>query len=672
MDFTTFKDAMAEHFKALEDKPLFRTAAPKDGLWETYLGSFPEGANPMFRERTEHDCNCCKQFIRAIGNAVTISGGELISIWDCDVKDPRYAVVAKAMSDYVKSFPIENIFLHTERVAGTDFSHEAPKVPGGNTIRWPHFFAKIPACYVVKGEHMGTLLSHTKADHDVLLRSLKEFDLDIVDTVLDLIAQNSLYRGEEHKKLLSSFKNTKKLFDKVPEAQQDLFVWSMVKTAKNPAVMRIRNTVIGTLLADLAEGKPLEDAVGAYEAKVAPVNYKRPTALVTKKMVDQAKKAIEELGYMEALNRRYAVVEDLTINNVLFADRTAKKQMDVFDELAAETVAKKPKNLDKVETVTMDTFVKDILPKVDSIELLFEHKHASNLVSLIAPEDTQAKGMFKWPNNFSWSYTGDLTDSIKERVKRAGGNVSGDVRCSLSWYNRDDLDLHMVEPNGFEIYFGRLRSSTGGHLDVDMNAHYIVNDPVENICYPDRKRMPTGKYVLKVNNYNQRESKDVGFEVEIEVDGVTHTFSHSKALTGNKTVVVAEIHKGADGSLKVIPVMDSQVASKEIWGIKTQTFHKVSLVLNSPNHWDEHQVGNKHYLFMLEGCKNDEPTRGFYNEFLSEELNKHRKVFEVLGSKMKVAPAERQLSGLGFSSTKRTDILCKVTGSFSRMLKITV
>ena len=80
------------------------------------------------------------------------------------------------------------------------------------------------------------------------------------------------------------------------------------------------------------------------------------------------------------------------------------------------------------------------------------------------PVDPMAKTMFKWPNNFSWSYAGELADSIKERVKRAGGAVDGDLRCSLSWFNYDDLDLHLIEPgasrttiNGEEICFSNRR-----------------------------------------------------------------------------------------------------------------------------------------------------------------------------------------------------------------------
>jgi hypothetical protein len=56
---------------------------------------------------------------------------------------------------------------------------------------------------------------------------------------------------------------------------------------------------------------------------------------------------------------------------------------------------------------------------------------------------------------------------------------------------------------------------------------------------------------------------------------------------------------------------------------------------------------------MLKDCRNPEPTRGIYNEYLRGELEPHRKVFEILGAKTMCVPTDDQLSGIGFSSTKR-------------------
>ena len=80
MDFNIFKKAVAKQFERMKSNELFRTDVDKDEMWATYLSSFPAGSDPIYKERTEHDCNCCKQFIRSIGNVVAMIDGKLESI----------------------------------------------------------------------------------------------------------------------------------------------------------------------------------------------------------------------------------------------------------------------------------------------------------------------------------------------------------------------------------------------------------------------------------------------------------------------------------------------------------------------------------------------------------------------------------------------------------------
>lgn len=665
MQFDKFAAVIAARFQEMTTTGLFRTDVPKDDLWSTYLESFTPESNPIFKTRTEHDCTCCRQFVKTLGGVVTIRNGQIETLWDVDGVE-QYKPVVNALASLVRRHAIENVFLHSERSVGTAQSLALSDL--GQTIRWKHFFVNLPTDAVVPAKDLGPKLSETHSTFDVMLRGLMEITSEAVDTVLELIGQNSLYRGEEQAGALHAFKSLQEAFAE-REGPPDLFCWSRLRDT-SPAVARLRNTALGTLLLDLSNGVELEDAVKAFERIVAPTNYKRPTALVTKAMIAKAEEKIRDLGLLSALERRYATLQDITINNVLFADRSAKREMNVFEELAARTPG--DQKLDRIEDVPIEAFLRDVLPKAERLEAFFENRHAGNLMSLIAPADPTAKRLFKWPNNFSWSYAGELTDSIRERVKAAGGSVTGDFRASLSWGNYDDLDLHLIEPSGYHIYFSSKRSPiTGGTLDVDMNAGYRQSrSPVENITYESHRKMRAGEYRLFVHQYNQRETTDVGFEVELEFLGTIYSFAWKKALRLDDEVAVAKF-RIKNGKLELIDSLPHAQMSRTLWNVPTQTFHPVHVVMLSPNHWDERAIGNRHFFFMLEGCRNEEKTRGFFNEFLSEELTPHRKVLEMVGSKMRTDESERQLSGLGFSSTQRNSILVRVGGSFNRVINVT-
>lgn len=686
--FRDFVKAIQKNLQQMskDSSRLFTVNVDTEELYNLYLDSFPAGTNEIYRERREYDCSCCRHFIRDVGNVVSIKNGELHTIWGINpVSDDKYNVVAAAFDAYVKQKAVSGVFLKKEKRIGTSENREM--LPTGKINKYEHFFVDLPEICIFKECYGHTLegdLSQFRDVRNVFKRSLDEISKEAVDTVLELIAQNSLYKGAEWKKQLTEFKNYQKEYGKLTDKQKELWIWEKSISA-GAVIGKIRNHSIGTLLVNISEGMDLDLAVRKYEQIVAPVNYKRPKAIFTKKMLEDAKKTITELGYMDSLQRRFATLDDITVNNILFSNKDAAKRitgaMDLFDEMEQD-VAIDPKRFSKVEEISAEDFIKNVLPVAKELEVYLENKHIQNMVSLIAPEVAAAKTMFKWNNGMSWAYTGNITDSdIKENVKAAGGSVAGVVRFSIQWNDKDgkdnsDLDAHCIEPKGGEhIYFGCRKSlRTRGELDIDITqpvdqCRASNGVAVENITYPSKEYMIPGTYKFFVNQFAYRGSQ--GFKAEIEVNGEIHSYEYNAPVRGN--VDVAEVILDQSGNFKVVDKLPGNCAtiSKDVWGIKTLQFTPVSVVCYSPNYWDEQKgIGHQHLFFMLKDCINLEEPNGYYNEFLKPELEQHRRVFEALGAKAHVKDVDDQLSGVGFSLTKRNDLIIKVKGATERVLKI--
>lgn len=629
-----------------------------DELWAHYLASFPEGTNPIFRTRTEYDCSCCKNFIRNIGAVVSIKGGKLQSVWDIEIEDELFQTIADSMSAFVKEKKIGRPFIVSEPAYGAEQTNS-------NGEQWHHFHAKVPTIFMWK-HNESNYVGERKNDFDGLKRSIKEISDDAIEQVAELIDQDSLHKGPEYKHKVDLIRKLKAQYGKLKNKRaRELFLWANATPAT-----RIHSTVIGTLLIDLSTGEDLEIAVKKFEDKVSGTNYKRSKALVTQKMIDEAQKLVEKLGIENSLARRYAVREDISVNDVLFVDGAVKKNLlgGAFESIKP-TKKNVPVLTDLIEDISIKDFLSKVLPKADTVEVFVKNEHQATFVSLIAPAHADAKPLFKWDNGFSWTYDGDATESIRERVKKAGGKVDGDIRISLSWHNGSDLDLSLHKGSSHIYYHNR--NEFGATLDIDMNGldRHDTVAPVENIVWPRKANAQPGTYSIVVHNYSSRSTANVGFEVEVEVMGKLYNYENAKGLRDNEKVKIGEVVIAKGGEVTVLGLTEGG-ASNEKWGVTTETWTPVDLICRSPNFWNDQKIGHEHIFFMLKDCVREETARGFYNEYLRDDLQAHRKVFEVVGAQMRVAPNANQLSGLGFSITKRDEIKVRVKGATNRVLNV--
>lgn len=665
--FQIMRDEMQKHFEdEMFGKKLFKVDVDVDELWHKYLDAYPEEMQSIYRENRWQDCSACRKWFRKMANVVAIDDNlELITMFSYHTFAPQYQGILNYLRDELVDKEICEVFLSSKKEIGIETSYEEED---GEVERHDHFYSVLPNSVIREGVKVGQDKSKYATNRQTLERTLHTITIEALDTVLDLIADNNLYRGQEWEFQLKKVRELKLQEPNISDKDKNNWYWLKSMEAGS-VISNIKSKSIGTLLVDLSNDEDIEIALKKYEAVVAPENYQRPKAIFTKKMLEEAKNTITELGYLDSLARRYAEMEDISINDVLFANRNINGRLqdsnDLFGELEKDAIVR-PKKFNHVEAIGMGQFIDEVLPKAESVSLYTDMSLINNFMSLIAPVDHNAPTMFKWDNAFSWAYRNNVADSMKQQVKDMGGDVDVDLRFSIRWNNmeewdKNDLDAHCTEPNGNEIYYSNKNSRyTDGWLDVDIIDPQKGVPAVENIRFKDRNKMIEGEYLFRVHQFNYCGGND-GFEAEIEFDGQIYHYSYPIQLKQGEYVDVAKVIVDKNGNFELINLLDNQVNNRINWNVKMNEFIPVQLVCYSPNYWGNNEQGNKHIFFILEDCINDSRPNAWYNEYLKSELIvDHKKVMEALGQKAKVVESDNQLSGIGFSLTKPQQLQVKV------------
>lgn len=686
-DFSVFLQKLQAQFEKMiapRDQKhmvrIFQTDANPDALWNLYLDSFPAVTNKLYRKRRKFDCSCCRHFMRNFGAIVAVKGGTMVSLWDITDAGPVYQPVCDALSRMVHRSRIVGTAIFPTVTCGIPHSRE---LQDGQVRTWDHFSLAVPE----------RLVKAPRFNRDTIVafqRALSRISLVSVRDILSLIFQHSLYRGEEWESRLKNLLDIKSVypFENAYETERErglssfLFACEYMQHAYDSMLIGITNSSIGSLLCDLSVGVPVEDAVSFYERIVAPENYRRSAPIFTQSMIDQAEKAVKELGFEKSLERRFATMDDLRASDMLYLKRSTDSfslsEQSPFSPLREKAVTASPKDFSWVETIPVDRFVSEILPGISRLEVYAEPSLSSNLFSLLAPKTPDSPSLFRWKNGYSWAYCGGLADSsIRKNVQAAGGNIHGALRFSIQWNDivpdASDLDAHCVIISApytdAHIYYGN-KESHGGKLDVDILHPRDGIAAVENIVFPKKHSMRPGTYRFYVNCYAAR-SKGDGFRAEIEMDGCTYCYDYRGPNLQDSNVAVASVKLGTDGSFTInhaLPVVSSE---HPLWDLRNFDFAPVTAMFYSPNFWSgEEGKGLRHYFFAVDGCINPDQPNGFFNEFLSPSLLPHKRVFEALGAQMKPSPSKRQVSGFGFTKGREQSVILRITGDSRKVIKV--
>jgi hypothetical protein len=105
---------------------------------------------------------------------------------------------------------------------------------------------------------------------------------------------------------------------------------------------------------------------------------------------------------------------------------------------------------------------------------------------------------------------------------------TGDIQVSVSWDTDNDVDLHVIDPNGFEVYWYDEASPEGGTLDLDSNAACDIDGVNnENIVWPAGKA-PHGTYTVRVDYFENCTYEATNYVVTVQKAG-----TEAKTFTGS-------------------------------------------------------------------------------------------------------------------------------------------
>lgn len=711
---------------------LFRTEATNTELWNKYLEIMPKD---IFRDPNSSMYNCtrCQQFFNKFANIVKIENNlSLTSIFDVELPEgSEYYDAMKELSKLSKSYPIANAFVETESSLSKQAKgFEVVGVKNGKQITpscvfgirenhkqfsveeiakfgkvddriyvFNHFSLLFPKHLLLSNDSsVESYMSQFHSDFIVFKKGLDKISIPAIDTVLEHIESGRIINSEQHVERLVQFKARITEYNSVePELRANLvWSWGRLSGGRIDGVNNLASSLLGTTLIELTKlqenpySAEYETELDKYNRYIDPVNYMKAQSAVSTKVINYAVKYLKDNNFEQALNRRSATIDDIDIAEIMYVGKESTEfniptKLDTFFEAAENN--KKPIKVDKsqVESMDIEYFFSEVMPVSKSVEVYLEPRFNKNMVNLITAENKEAKPIFKWGNNFSWTFNGNLgsTSQIKEKVKGRGGNTEGVLRVSLSFPDTtDDYDLHIEKPFGANINYSRLREtlSCSGRLDLDAqgrDGHQTPQNRVENCVWTDLSAMPIGNYIVKVNNYSKRGLR-FGFQVEIEAKGeitlLTLDINKKKFVKEYDTAIVARIRLNSQGEFEIIPgdfmLVTNGLVSSELYGLSTFQFHPVNLVCLSPNYWGNNQSGIKHYMFMLEGAKTKDPLMMFHPEQLVESLHEYRKVMEMFSKKNMVTAEEKQLAGVGFNATLPNDLIVRIDGK--KLINLTI
>jgi hypothetical protein len=131
-----------------------------------------------------------------------------------------------------------------------------------------------------------------------------------------------------------------------------------------------------------------------------------------------------------------------------------------------------------------------------------------------------------------------IDDNCNGQIDEGCGYQSGQIQVTAAWNSPSDIDLHVTDPNGEEVYYGHRQSSSGGVLDHDANAACNPQPPTVENVYWATPNPPRGQYNAVVRAYAMCGAPQTPVTLSIAVGGrVIGTYQYSLNAQGEQFAI---------------------------------------------------------------------------------------------------------------------------------------
>ena len=390
-------DIRNSFYKSVGDckEPLFTTDAGSSPLFDLYgifLSNIPHEAQQHYK------CRACRNFVNRYGGIVKIASDGTLQPIMWDSAPIFFSKAVEAVYRRVRNSKITGVFITDEKILGT------PK-----TGVWNHMAVYVPKAMIHKNRLLtpNQAMSEKYEDFKMVMSAINKYQLNTVETAVNLLRSDSMYRGEKVLGIAEWFLELKQM-----RPMNTNLVWKKVAIA--PAgFCHISSSMIGTLLDDIEDGLDFETVIRRFNEKMDPLHYQRPQVAPSAGNVARAEKIVAELGLANSLERRFARLDEIETIWKPASVSTEVKSGGVFAGIKTKETAEKMRYdvIPPATTMTWEKFQRTVLPMAKKIDLyipdLYIPYDRGSYAALVTAEDHDATPIIKWDseehrNPFSW------------------------------------------------------------------------------------------------------------------------------------------------------------------------------------------------------------------------------------------------------------------------------